>query len=60
MESIRNITNGDFAVEIMERAGISGDILPWRNVLHMGPIPKKLFLDQWVVADIWHHEFSEI
>src|SRR5829696_3247012 len=23
----------------MERAGIAGDLLPWRDVLHEGPVP---------------------
>jgi hypothetical protein len=30
---VLNITNGDCAVEIMKKAGIAGDYLPWRDVL---------------------------
>ena len=30
-----NITNGDCAVELLERFG---DVLPWRDVLHEGPV----------------------
>lgn len=30
----------------MRKAGIPGDILPWRDVLHEGPVPHGLSLDQ--------------
>jgi hypothetical protein len=33
------ITNGDAAVERLAAAGIAGEILPWRDVLHDGPVP---------------------
>ena len=39
-----HITNGDSAANIMQKAGISGDILPWRDVLHEGPVPAGLSL----------------
>ncbi len=39
-----HITNGDSAANIMQEAGISGDILPWRDVLHEGPVPAGLSL----------------
>lgn len=32
------ITNGDSAGELLAATGIDGDILPWRDVLHEGPI----------------------
>ncbi len=38
------ITNGDSAVESLRGAGIEGDYLPWRDVLHEGPIPDGLDL----------------
>jgi hypothetical protein len=41
-----HITNGDSARNIMEQAGIVGDILPWRDVLHEGPVPAGLSLDE--------------
>lgn len=44
MESILNITNGDCAVSIMQQANIAGDFLPWRDVLHDGPVPENLSL----------------
>ena len=46
MKKTLNITNGDSAVEIMQQAGISGEFLPWRDVLHDGPVPNGLSLDE--------------
>lgn len=39
-----NITNGDAAVAVMRQAKIPGDYLPWRDVLHEGPVPDGLSL----------------
>jgi hypothetical protein len=36
---VLHITNGDSTVQIMRRARIGGDIEPWRDVLHEGPVP---------------------
>ncbi len=36
------VTNGDSAAERIERAGLAGEILPWRDVLHEGPVPAGL------------------
>jgi hypothetical protein len=46
VSSILNITNGDSAVAIMRQAGLDGDFLPWRDVLHIGPVPDGLSLDE--------------
>ena len=46
MNTVMNITNGDSAVHIMQDAGIPGDILPWRDVLHTGPVPDGLSLEE--------------
>ena len=46
MVPILHITNGDSAVHIMKRAGISGTLLPWRDVLHDGPVPAGLSLKE--------------
>ena len=43
-EQILNITNGDSAVDIMRAAGVPGEYLPWRDVLHEGPVPAGLSL----------------
>ena len=46
MRECLNITNGDCAVDIMQKAGIAGDFLPWRDVLHDGPVPAACSLQQ--------------
>ena len=46
MQNVLNITNGDSAVEIMMQAGIPGVFLPWRDVLHEGPVPGGLSLEK--------------
>jgi len=37
-----HVTNGDSAVETLRAAGMEGEILPWRDVLHDGPVPAGL------------------
>jgi hypothetical protein len=39
-----HVTNGDCAADLMREAGIPGEILPWRDVLHDGPVPADLSL----------------
>jgi len=39
-----NITNGDNAVAKMQEAGVQGKIIPWRDVLHEGPVNASLSL----------------
>jgi Domain of unknown function (DUF1835) len=46
MKNILNITNGDSTVDLMKKAGIPGIFLPWRDVLHDGPVPRDLTLDE--------------
>ncbi len=46
MSSILNITNGDCAVAVMEKASIPGEFLAWRDVLHEGPVPAGLKLEE--------------
>lgn len=38
------ITNGDSAAGAIRAAGIPGAVLPWRDVLHDGPVPAGLSL----------------
>jgi hypothetical protein len=40
-----HITNGDSAVPTIRAAGVSGDVLPWRDVLHEGPVVAPATLD---------------
>lgn len=44
MKKILHVTNGDSAQAIMEKTGLDGVILPWRDVLHDGPVPDELDL----------------
>jgi hypothetical protein len=40
-----HVTNGDCAVERITPLGLGGDVLPWRDVLHEGPVPAPATLD---------------
>lgn len=40
-----HVTNGDAAAERILEAGVGGSLLPWRDVLHEGPVPAALSLD---------------
>jgi hypothetical protein len=35
-----HITNGDSVVYLLKKAGVPGVPLPWRDVLHEGPVPR--------------------
>ena len=37
-----HVTNGDYAADQIRATGIGGDVLPWRDVLHEGPVPAGL------------------
>ncbi len=45
-----NITNGDSAADIMIKACIPGRVLPWRDILHDGPVPAGLSLEDLAVV----------
>ena len=42
MRCVLHITNGDSAVERLRAAGADGDVLPWRDALHEGPVREGL------------------
>ena len=46
MFKILNIVNGDVTVEIIKKANISGDFLPWRDFLHEGPVPQTISIEK--------------
>ena len=50
---ILHITNGDATVDLLKVAGIKGEYLPWRDILHMGAVPTNLFIKElsWVRAE---------
>lgn len=41
-----HITNGDAVIYLFKKAGILGTHLPWRDVLHEGPVPGDLTLEE--------------
>ena len=43
-DKILHITNGDSVTPLIQKSAILGEILPWRDVLHDGPIPDNLDL----------------
>jgi hypothetical protein len=42
---VLHVTNGDEAVARLVAAGVAGRIVPWRDVLHDGPVPAGLDAD---------------
>jgi hypothetical protein len=60
---ILHVTNGDRAAERIRSAGFAGEIVPWRDVLHEGPVPGRLGFAQrrvvrarFVAARLWADE----
>jgi hypothetical protein len=41
-----HVTNGDSAVFGIEGTGVGGDVLPWRDALHEGPLPAGVEADE--------------
>src|SRR5215831_1378960 len=39
------VTNGDSTAEALRVAGMAAEILPWRDMLHDGPVPQGLSLE---------------
>jgi hypothetical protein len=67
-----HITNGDSAAGTLRQAGVPGDVLSWKDVLHEGPVPQGLSLAElgtvrarfiaeagWAPFDEVHRGFSE-
>ena len=46
MASTLHITNGDLAAAAIAESGVSGAVVPWRDVLHEGPVPDRLDPDE--------------
>jgi len=60
---VLHVTNGDHAARRLTAAGIEGDVLPWRDVLHEGPVRSGLPLRalsleraQYLAAQGWGDE----
>ena len=41
-----HIVNGDCTIEALKDSGIEGDFLSWLDVLHDGPVPEGLSLEE--------------
>jgi hypothetical protein len=50
LSPVLHITNGDAAGGLIEQSDIGGDVLAWRDVLHEGPVPAGLPLDELSVV----------
>ncbi len=46
MKGRLHITNGDHAAKALKFAGLAHEVLPWRDVLHDGPVPAGLKLNE--------------
>jgi hypothetical protein len=46
LSPVLHITNGDSAGGLIQESDIGGDVLAWRDVLHEGPVPGGLSLDE--------------
>ena len=46
MKGRLHITNGDQAAKAITFAGLAADVLPWRDVLHDGPVPAAVKLNE--------------
>lgn len=62
-----HITNGDSAGDILKQTGLPGTVLPWRDILHEGPTPAGLTLEQlsplraqFSVDQGWGGRFGEV
>src|SRR5215470_16809679 len=41
-----HLTNGDMTVGVLKAAELPGTYLPWRDVLHEGPVPAGMTLEE--------------
>jgi hypothetical protein len=44
--TILHVTNGDAVLPSFRESGLDGDVLPWRDVLHDGPLPTTDTLEE--------------
>lgn len=40
-----HLTNGDSTAVSLRRAGVTGEVVAWRDILHEGPVPSNLALE---------------
>ena len=41
-----HLTNGDHAADVIRALGLPGEVVPWRDVLHEGPVPAGLAMPE--------------
>jgi hypothetical protein len=41
-----HVTNGDSAAGVIRASGVEGDVIAWRDVLHEGPVPARLPMEE--------------
>ena len=34
-----HVTNGDNVAGVLVETGLPGEVIPWRDILHVGPVP---------------------
>jgi hypothetical protein len=61
-----NVTNGDQTVERLRQSSVPGEVLPWRDVLHDGPVPTGLSLEElsrvrarFISESLWGESFEQ-
>jgi hypothetical protein len=62
-----NITNGDLVADLLRQASVPGDLLPWRDLLHEGPVQAGLSLEEmsrirarFISADLDQRSFDQV
>src|SRR5437763_9366792 len=63
---VLHVTNGDSVVHSLRDSGLSGDVLPWRDALHEGPVPGAVSAEELrsirtrYVASQWKLSYDEV
>jgi hypothetical protein len=62
-----NVTSGDKTVELLRQSSVPGELLPWRDVLHEGPVPAGLSLEElsrvrarFISDSLWGESFEQV
>ncbi len=46
LSRLLHITNGDSAANLLKQLPVGGDVIPWQDILHEGPVPGHLTLEE--------------
>jgi hypothetical protein len=62
-----NVTNGDETVDLLRQSAAPGEVLPWRDILHEGPVPAGLSLEElsgvrarFISGCLWGGSFEQV